>query len=100
MVSVRFFLQVPPPPSEFVPIGDRRGPKILSSPHQKFREKTLKSDTVLFHAPLKLAVAVTSAHTVPDAVLKLICDGIWENPPHVAQGNFAEIIKNNLYVMF
>ena len=22
-----------------------------------------------------------------------ICDAIWENPPHVAQGNFAEINK-------
>ena len=30
-----------PPPSDFVPVGDRRGPKILSPPHQKFREKNL-----------------------------------------------------------
>ena len=27
------------PPSDFVPVGDRRGLKILSPPHQKFREK-------------------------------------------------------------
>ena len=33
----RIFLQVPP--SDFVPVGDRRGPKILSPLHQKFREK-------------------------------------------------------------
>ena len=31
-----FFLQVPPPQSDFVPVEDRRGPKILSPPHQKF----------------------------------------------------------------
>ena len=30
------------PPSDFVPVGPRRGPKILSPPHQKFREKTLR----------------------------------------------------------
>ena len=28
-------------PSDFVPVEDQRGPKILMSPHQKFREKTL-----------------------------------------------------------
>ena len=28
-------------PSDFVPVGDRRGPKILSPPNKKFREKTL-----------------------------------------------------------
>ena len=28
-----------------------------------------------------------------------ICDAIWENPPHVAHGNFAEIQKNNLKIV-
>ena len=36
-----------PPPSDFVPVGDRRGPKILSPPHQKFREKTLMDMPIL-----------------------------------------------------
>ena len=40
-----------PPPSDFVPVGDRRGPKILSPPHQKFREKTLKSTIPLYWPP-------------------------------------------------
>ena len=34
MASVRFFSQVPP-----IRLHPRRGPKILSPPHQKFREK-------------------------------------------------------------
>ena len=29
-----------------------------------------------------------------------IYDAIWGNPPHVAQGNFAEIKKNLRIVMF
>ena len=40
LASVGFFSQVPPPPI-FFPIGPQQGRKILSPPHQKFREKTL-----------------------------------------------------------
>ena len=29
-----------------------------------------------------------------------ICDAIWEDPPHVAQGNFAEIKKSKLVMCF
>ena len=35
----RIFVASPPPPSNFVPVGDRRGQQIFESPHQKFREK-------------------------------------------------------------
>ena len=43
LASVGFFSQVSPPPSDFAPVGDRWRPKILSPPHQKFREKTLST---------------------------------------------------------
>ena len=38
------FFASPPPPSDFVPVGDRRGPKILSPPPiNNLEEKTLYS---------------------------------------------------------
>ena len=38
----QIFFASPPPPYDFVPIGDRRGPKILSSPIKNFEKKTLR----------------------------------------------------------
>ena len=31
--------------------------------------------------------------TITSYFYSKICDAIWENPPHVAQGNFTEINK-------
>ena len=38
-LQLDFFRQVPPPPSDFVPIGPRRGPKILSPPNKNLEKK-------------------------------------------------------------
>ena len=42
LASVRFFSYVPPPPSDFVPVGDQRGPKILSHPIKNLEKKPWK----------------------------------------------------------
>ena len=40
-----------------------------------------------------MAFVSFSGNLFQDAYMYIICDAIWENPPHVAQGNFAEINK-------
>ena len=57
------FFRKSPPPSDFVPVGDRRGPKILSPPPIKnLEKKTLKPDQMYFGLDQLKAISNFGGH--------------------------------------
>ena len=80
------FSQVPTP-SDFIPAGDWRGPKILSPPHQKFREKTLQLNISQGFVHLSIRHISQASDSVWDQTLKHARDNASMGIPKILQAS-------------